>query len=109
MEMCFFDTENTAKITIQNNRLSVIVETVGSNAHMCLFESESAESLSNGSILAKAESSIWNGDDWEKETCEVLVSPIDGSTQSISISSNSYCQDFCGARAWLEIEKATRK
>ena len=105
--MCLFDVEDSVQVQGSKSSLSVVVETVGSNAHSCQFESETAERLPTGEVLAKAPGSSWDGDEWKDGICEVRVSPL--KNNSVSVSSNSFCREYCGARAVLQIEKATRQ
>jgi hypothetical protein len=106
MEMCFFDVENEATVSKKEEGLFLDIVTTGSNAHSCWFEGP-VTSQSENTLVSAVEAMVWNGDDWTNGTCEVTVTYEDADT--VNVSTNGQCQEFCGARAWLEMGPAIRK
>lgn len=96
--ICLFDSEDTVEVTkLENGNFQLAIEKVGTNAHICSFESEAVEA---NKVQLKA---ILNE---ELANCELTVSYT--STDSLSIITNNQCNDFCGANMVLDIESATR-
>lgn len=106
MEMCFFNTENTIEVSANANGLFLSIATVGSNAHQCYFEGSVTKTTSS-SLISEVESMVWNGDDYVPGKC--IVTATYENADTVSVSTNGQCQEYCGARAWLEFGPATRK
>lgn len=106
MEMCFFDAANTAKVSATADGLYLTVDTVGSNAHQCYFEGAVTKTTAT-TVVSEVEAMVWNGTDFEAGTCEVTVTFENDDT--VNVSNNGKCQEFCGARAWLSFGPATRQ
>lgn len=108
--ICSFQSEDSVTVLPgENGQFDVAVETVATNAHMCSFEG-SARAEAPGRLVATADGDEWNDakGDFEKATCELTVT-YKNSANSVSVSTNGKCRSFCGARAVLAIENATRR
>lgn len=106
MEMCFFDVENTVEVKGDSEGYSLDIVTTGSNAHSCWFEGKVTQVLEKA-LVSEVPAETFNGTDWEPAICQVTVSYENDET--VNVSTNGKCQEFCGARAWLEMGPATLK
>lgn len=95
MALCIFRVDNIVKIEGKGSKYAVEISTIGSNGHSCSFEGTG--NLMGSTIVAKSS---------ESQECEVNVAFLDADT--VNVSTNGECQDFCGARAWLQIDAAKR-
>ena len=110
-EMCFFPAENLVNLQEQEGKTILTVDTVGSNGHECHFEGV-ATALGDGEYLSKVDTTRYEQNDkgeWVEipTVCEVSLSFHDGNT--VTVGNNGECSEFCGARAWLTVDKAIRK
>lgn len=107
MEMCFFDTENTVEVSADAQGYSLVIATWGSNAHSCVFEERVTQVLPNA-LVSEVPTEIYNGDgQWVSAKCVVTVTFENDET--LNVGTNGNCQEWCGARAWLEMGPATLK
>ncbi|MCO5142040.1 MAG: hypothetical protein M9962_03000 [Oligoflexia bacterium] len=111
MEMCFFDAENTVELKEENGKIKLLVDTIGSNAHSCSFEGEAVQTTAS-QFVSKVDSTEYDQDEngnWVEipVVCEVTVDFLD--ENSVTVDNNGKCREFCGMRAWLSVDKATRK
>ncbi len=111
MEMCFFAVENTVELAEANGKLELTVDTVGSNAHECHFQGEAVK-MSETEYVSKVNVTEFEQNDkgeWIEvpAVCEVSMSFLDA--DSVAVGNNGKCSEFCGARAWLSVDKAIRK
>lgn len=111
-QMCLFEVSDDVKVEqTSDGGLKMNVETIGGNAHSCGFEAAAVEKTT-GLLIGSVETEIYRYNENTKETevekaiCEVSVSYKDSDT--VSVSNNGNCNEFCGARAQLYIDDAKR-
>lgn len=105
-EYCSMPASNDVEVTYKNGKHELSVSTIGVNLHMCNFDGP-AKRVGSRTLKASQKADYWNGKDWVPGVCEVTVKYANDKT--VAVSSNGKCQSFCGANAYLEIEKANRK
>ena len=106
-ELCFFEEENTIKITKSETETSVEINTWGGNGHSCSFDSKNVYDLGTElKVVEAVEAYDFESGEMKPVLCEVTMTKLDN---GYSVTNNSNCQYFCGARAWLYIDSATKK
>lgn len=103
--LCFMDASDEVVVKKTGDEYEVSVDTITTNGHSCGFEGTGQWTMEG--ILASTPSQAWDGDKFVPVTCEVLLSFVDGNT--VNVSNNGQCSEFCGMRASLEISGAKRK
>jgi hypothetical protein len=104
--MCFFDIENTVEVSGDSQGYKLVVATWGSNAHSCVFEGQVTQVLPQA-LVSEVPTEVYRDGDFVPAVCEVTVSYENDET--VNVSTNGNCQEWCGARAWLEMGPATLK
>jgi len=103
--LCFMEASDDISVKKNGDEYDVSVFTITTNAHMCQFEGKGV--WTQDGILASAPTEIWDGEKSVPAVCEVLLTYVDGNT--VDVSNNGQCSEFCGMRASLEISGAKRK
>ena len=106
MEMCFFDIENTVEVSGDSQGYKLVVATWGSNAHSCVFEGQVTQVLPQA-LVSEVPTEVYRDGEFVPAVCEVTVNYENDET--VNVSTNGNCQEWCGARAWLEMGPATLK
>lgn len=106
MELCFFFVDNEVVVSGNANGYTMTVATWGSNAHSCVFEGPATKVLPNA-LVSEVPTEIYEYEtgEWVPATCEVTVNY--GEPETIDVTTNGNCQEFCGMRASLEMGPAT--
>lgn len=104
MELCFFPIENEVFVTETTDSYALEITTWGANAHSCMFEGDVTRVLPNA-LISEVPVEIWVNDAWVPAICEVTLNYSD--SQTVEVSTNGNCYEFCGMRASLEMGPAT--
>lgn len=105
---CVFDVEDSVVVQKTEKGYSIEAMTVASNAHTCQFSGDAG--LVNDDVIVAstiAEEFDEKKNDWQKTICTVAITYL--SLNEISLTTNEKCRTYCGMRANLYIQKATRQ
>lgn len=110
-EVCLFDVSDVVKVQTSAQGATASIETIGANAHTCGFEEPVIQKSAN-ELLAQVETEVYEYNsetkqgEFVKAICEVTITYKDSDT--VSVTNNGNCQEYCGARAFLHIDEAKR-
>jgi hypothetical protein len=106
--LCFFEEENKLNLTLENGKVSSVeVMTWGGNGHSCSFESKNIYDVGSAlKVVEAVEAYDFESGEMKPTLCEVTLKKTE---KGYSVDNNGKCNYFCGARAWLYIEEATKK
>lgn len=105
---CNFEASDNVKIQKNAEGYFLYVDTIGTNGHSCFFE-EKVTSVSENEVVSVTETEAYDYETgtFKPSTCSVKVSYKDENT--VDVTTEGSCEEYCGARAWLFIEDAKRK
>jgi hypothetical protein len=107
-EACFFDgAEDQVNIQKILGGYQVEISTLATNAHDCGFMSREVKKIDKHTWLATAREKAEK--DGTEIICEVEIGQLSSEAISVEPRSSEGCLFFCGARASLRIERATRQ
>lgn len=106
MEMCFIKVTDRLSIVKAEDKFNLEMVTWGGNMHSCGFEG-TAEVVADNKLRSVTEGSEWVDGDWQDKDCVVDITFKDQNT--VSVEANQACQIYCGMRAQLYMEDATRE
>ncbi len=104
-EVCTFDVNDEVRISRKDKAFFVAVEILGTNFHQCLFEAKAKRS--GNTLVAREKATHYGNGKMTDVVCVVKVRFT--GRDSVSVSNNGLCDEFCGANVGLDIEKALRK
>jgi hypothetical protein len=107
-DFCIMDTADAVTITKKGRHYSVVVETITTNAHTCTYEADNGKLVGKNKIVSSSPSEIYNPETKKFTPSKCIVTVLFNKNKSVTVKTNGYqeCQEFCGANASLEIEKA---
>jgi len=104
-EICLVQVADEIRISKKEEKYSVQIVTWGGNLHSCAFEGP-AKKIGKDKLQSTVEGAVWGENDWEEKDCVVDITFND--KNSVSVEANWACQIYCGMRAVLNIENASR-
>lgn len=106
--LCFFEEENQLNLTYVDNKVTnVQIMTWGGNGHSCSFESQNIYNVGDAlKVVEAVEAYDFQTGSHKPTLCEVTIKKTEN---GYNVDNNGKCNFFCGMRAWLYIEEATKK
>ena len=104
--VCVLDVADEVRISRKDKTLAISVEILGTNFHQCLFEAK-ARRAGHRTLIAREKVTHFADGKTTNAVCVVKVRFT--GRDSVSVSNNGMCDEFCGANVGLDIEKALRK
>lgn len=101
-QVCVFKSEDSAELKRTKGILTLSISTVGSNLHSCQFDGSAT--INGSTITARAKGEEYSSEVDSIITTECVVTAKVSKKGKMSVSTNSHCQSFCGANAWLEVD-----
>jgi len=108
MEICFFNAQNTARVQESETGMSLLIDTIGGNAHSCVFEGPVTTVLPEA-VVSEVEAGYYDDttQSYVQGICRVTVKFQ--SADTVMVETNGKCSEFCGMRAMLEMGPANRQ
>lgn len=106
--LCFFTEENQLNLTLTDGKVSAVeIATWGGNGHSCSFESKNVYDIGSAlKVVEAVDAYDFESGEMKPTLCEVTLEKVG---EAYKVTNNGSCNYFCGARAWLYIEEATKK
>ncbi|EQC49717.1 hypothetical protein [Bacteriovorax sp. DB6_IX] len=110
-EVCLVQDENKLTLTKSEGTDSKVtkvnISTWGGNAHSCDFTSTNVYNVGTAlKVVEPVEIYEFGSQEHKLGLCEVTLTKTE---TGYSVDNNGNCNYFCGMRAWLYIENATKK